>query len=492
MSEDKETQKGEEKRWYEGLAGDIRDKAITGVIFAAFAIMVAYFIEAPLKNCTEEFDRISNKVINAGTLYSQEKYKESLGEYENSRKEIDEKMRGCLLCEGKYTKLYGQVLIGIGDCYGNISENDITKDSIRSSKKAYENALKTLGGNITNSEKAKITNNIGVAYLELSRFEDTKDNLDLAIKAFRFGLTLWGKESNRIEEGKTLYNLGISLLKISEFTQRQRNLDDARNTLEQAKEKFKDVSPLEYAQSLDGLASVYVALSDITNKEGNLGKASEKYKESLKAFPIEKDLVLYGIVEANLGSVYASLYEITKNKADRDNSSESFENAAVVFKGIDNPYYYAQVKYMLADSYVKMSRVEYAYIWNALEACNEAMSKLNLGNYPVDCAETLRIRGDLYKALSAVSGAEDHFKEAIKSYKEASLIFDDFPYKYAEIQEDLGDTYLAYSYIRDTVDNRKNAAECYWNALKIYANSKEPEDRFAFERVTDKKGAIPK
>ena len=75
-------------------------------------------------------------------------------------------------------------------------------------------------------------------------------------------------------------------------------------------EKF----PQDYAMTQTNLGSAYRGLSEVRDKEANLGLAINAHKESLKVYTFERFPQYYAMTQMNLGNAYL-VFELKHTKA---------------------------------------------------------------------------------------------------------------------------------------------------------------------------------
>ena len=99
----------------------------------------------------------------------------------------------------------------------------------------------------------------------------------------------------------TQNNLGIAYTALSQIREREDNLQKAINAFKEAlKMNTIDDNPINYAATQNNLGGAYVALSKVRENENNLQKAINAFEEALKVYTIESYPIDYAITQNNL------------------------------------------------------------------------------------------------------------------------------------------------------------------------------------------------
>ena len=72
--------------------------------------------------------------------------------------------------------------------------------------------------------------------------------------------------------------------------------------------------PINYAMTQNNLGNAYRTLSEVRDKESNLEKAIEAYREALKVRTVESYPIDYATTQNNLGNAYRTLAVAWYNK----------------------------------------------------------------------------------------------------------------------------------------------------------------------------------
>jgi tetratricopeptide (TPR) repeat protein len=233
-------------------------------------------------------------------------------------------------------------------------------------------------------EKAHMDIEWGMERLEAENYEKAITNFENALMILPDG-----SEASV----STRYNLSIALINC-QTGDREANLDKAIQSYNKILPLLKDKNLVSYARVLNNLGVSYSDLSEVKDKEDNLGCAFKAYQAALKVYTFEKSPQNYAMTQTNLGSAYRSLSE-ARDKEDN--------------------------------------------LGRAIKACQEALKVCTFEKFPQDYAMTQMNLGSAYGGLSEVRDKESNLGLAINAYQEALKIytFEKFPQYYEKIKENL-------------------------------------------------------
>jgi tetratricopeptide (TPR) repeat protein len=319
--------------------------------------------------------------------------------------------------------------------------------SIKSSIRAYEEALKVYTFDEFPYDYAMTQNNLGVAYQKLSIIEDKVENCNKAIMAYD------------------------EALKVHTFDKR----------------------PYDYAMTQNNLGSAYGTLSEVKDKADNCNKAINAFHEALTVYTIKKYPYNYAMTQNNLGNAYCGLSIVedkVEDKAKNHNKAIMAYNEALAVYTIKKcPYNYAMTQNNLGVAYRELSIVkdkaeDKAKNYNkAIMAYDEALKVYTFDEFPYYYAGTQNNLGVAYQELSIVEGKAENCSKAINAYEKALKVytFDEFHCNYAMTQNNIGVAYGILSEVADKVENLKKAINAFDEALKVYNPKDFPYD---YEGVT--------
>ena len=90
----------------------------------------------------------------------------------------------------------------------------------------------------------------------------------------------------------------------------------------------------------NNLGIVYGKLSEVREKEGNLIKAIDGYKEALKIYTPERYPLDYAETQNNLGIAYRGLSEVRDKKGNLERAIEAYDEALRIYTKVKYPLDY--------------------------------------------------------------------------------------------------------------------------------------------------------
>jgi tetratricopeptide (TPR) repeat protein len=160
-------------------------------------------------------------------------------------------------------------------------------------------------------------------------------------------------------------------------------------------------------------------MSKINDKNTNLDKALQAYKNALKINTIDKSPRDYAKIQNELGGAYVALSTINANVADSSNSNHS----------------------------IYETKTKNLNLKNATNAYREALKIFTLKDYPFDYAKTKNNLGECYRELSELQDQESNLKKSIACFEEALKVFEieTYPKQHQEVKSNLNLAQLQHS-----------------------------------------------
>ena len=317
------------------------------------------------------------------------------------------------------------------------------------------------------------------------------------------GLELLREKNASPEYAKYQCELGFAYWKLSEARDKEANLNRAIDAYKEALKVYnsKEFPQQDYDLALTqhNLASAYAYLSDVRDKEVNLNKAIDAYNEALKARTLEQFPQGYAVTQNGLGAVYWMLSKSRDKEANLTKAIDAYNKALKVGTFEKSPQYYASFQHNLGVAYQMLSKVKDKEINlnKAIDAYNEALKVGTFEKFPQDYALFRTDLGNAYQGLSEVKNKEVNLNKAIDAYNEAlkARTLEQFPQGYADTQKDLGNAYKRLSEVRDKEANLNKAIDAYNKALRVTRKDARPgnfvEASHGIALVLQKKGDIP-
>jgi hypothetical protein len=201
--------------------------------------------------------------------------------------------------------------------YGNLLENLSRISNRVNYVKESQNAFKTVLLFFTLEEYpyeyAMVQNNLGLSYESLSKEENSKDSLMNAIKCYNESLKVRTREKYPFEYSTTQNNIGVALLWQATMSKptNKKLLLDSKKAFEKSLETINPgTKPIDYAGYSHNLASLYLCLSDLEDKERNLRNSINANEAALKVLKEDKYSYKYKIIKKDLEIANNKLSEI--------------------------------------------------------------------------------------------------------------------------------------------------------------------------------------
>ena len=341
----------------------------------------------------------------------------------------------------------------------------------------FEEALKILP---EGSEASVYTHcNLGIALIQCQT-GDREANLNKAIHSYNKILFLL-KDKHIVNYYNALNNLGASYSDLSEIRDKEFNLGLAIKAFQESlKVRTFEKFPQDYAMTQMNLGLAYCGLSEVRDKESNLGIAIKACQEALKVYTFEKFPQDYATTQMNMGNAYGGLSEVKDKKANLGLAIKAYQESLKVLTFEKSPQNYTKTQMNLGVAYCGLSEVrdKKANLGLAIKAFQEALKVYTFEKFPQDYAKNQMNLGNAHGELSEVRDKEDNLGLAINAYQESLKVctFEKFPQDYAKTQMNLGVIYRRLSEVRDRETNLGLAIKAYQEALKVFTFEKFPRD----------------
>lgn len=237
-------------------------------------------------------------------------------------------------------------------------------------------------------------------------------------------------------------------------------------------------NPQEYAEIVLKMATIYVKLAKVINKEENSLKAIALFDEVAKKLNGEKHLLLRAAAFKGIGNAYMLIAKVRDMEKNSPKAINALDEAIKIYKKEEYPIEYADAQYCKAINYINMinSKDAKANLQKALSACDEALSAIRIKNDPVRYSLVRYCQGLANEGFYIISYDGDFIKKALDSYNEALKIISRKvePNTYACIKSHIGQIYQDMAYMNPNSDNLEAAIKCYNDALEVLTATKNP------------------
>ena len=188
-------------------------------------------------------------------------------------------------------------------------------------------------------ERAEVLSVRGTERLDAKNFEGAIKDLEDAIEILPEGSEAWASAN---------FNLGFALI---EFPRGDRETN-LRKAIESYKNYLslytKDRDAVRYAGTQNNMGVAYWGLSEVRDREKNLKKAIEAYEQALIVRTFKKFPQGYAMTQNNLGNAYADVAEVRDREENLKKAIEAYKEALKVRKKETLPIPFAETSYNLA------------------------------------------------------------------------------------------------------------------------------------------------
>ncbi len=293
------------------------------------------------------------------------------------------------------------------------------------------------------------------------------------------------KEESKEEKAKLFIELGNNYLLLSERDDPRNNLTNALIAFDEAEKLSESEFVKDNVEYMKGF--LFFKLAFIEDRNYNLTKSVEHYKNALRFRTKEKNPYKYASLRYNLGNAYLSLRD-GNEKENILRAIDEFNEAYEIRKEQKNSLEFGVISNALGLSYLMLSEITndpkeaVSYLINALSYFSDAGEVFVKDKYPIDYAMIHNNLGVCFTRLAFLGkDKEKNFKEGIKHYKKSLEVYteNDFPDDYGTTMYNIGLAYHNLSKIAPMplkAEHLKNAEE----HLKASANTFTGADRTDF------------
>ena len=239
----------------------------------------------------------------------------------------------------------------------------------------------------------------------------------------------------------------------------------------------------DYVDCQGNLATAYLKLSEIRNKEVNLKRAIKGFKEMFKVYTVDAFPEKYATTQNNLGNAYGGLAEVRDKENNLDEAIKAYEEALKVRTFEALPVDYAQTQNNLGIAHRNLAgvRSREKNLGDAIKSYKEALKVLTYDALPVQYATTQNNLGVAYRNLANVRDRENNLGEARKAYEEALKVrtFEAFPVDYATTKLNIGLLYFDTSRLhaekgdaKRAIDSLKESEAAFTDGLEVFKKEK--------------------
>ena len=329
-----------------------------------------------------------------------------------------------------------------------------------------------------------IYNIIASLHESLAEKEKKSNNIPKTILNYRTAIKLYErtkKDAEPSEVANSNFRLGAAYQLLSDVLDKEINLGEAIKAFEKALTvQTKDAFPIDYARTQNNLGYAYSELSEVRAKESNVREAIKAFEKALTvqtkdAFPID-----YARTQNNLGGAYSRLSGVRAKESNVREAIKAFEKALTVFTKDSFPVEYAATQNNLGNAYVDFSEVRNneSNVREAIKAFEKALVVYTKDAFPIKYAMTQNNLGIAYGRFSSVNAKELNVRKAIKAFKRALAVQtkDAFPVEYAKRQINLGNAYIKLAELENNEKNIGKAIKAYKEALAVYTEDAFPNN----------------
>ena len=311
-------------------------------------------------------------------------------------------------------------------------------------------------------KRAEVLSVRGTERLEAEKYEGAIEDLEAAVEILPEGSEAWTSAN---------FNLGITL---GEFPRGDREAN-LRRAIESYKNYLslytRDKYPEQYARAQNNLGVANSDLGDIRNMDENLKLAIDAYHEVLSVYTFEKFPQDYAMTQNNLGIAYRGLAEVRDKDGNLNKAIAAYEKALKVRTSKKFPQGYAQTQNNLGIAYWGLSDIRHKEknLNKAIKAYEQALRVYTFEKFPQYYAATQNNLGEAYRRFAGVRDKKKNLSKAIEAYEHALRIytFEEFPQDYAMTQNNLGNAYTCLAAVRDREENLQKATEAFGEALRV-------------------------
>ncbi len=353
-------------------------------------------------------------------------------------------------------------------------------------KSALQSLRESIDKEESPSEKAKLYVTLGNTYLLLSEWENQKDNLLSALVSFDDAANLMrNPEILEIVENMK----GFVFFKLAFIEDRDENL---RKSIEHYKNslkfRVKDKNPYKYASTKYNLGNAFLSLRDGNDRE-NIMQAIEEFQKAYEVRKEQPNSVEFGVITNAMGLSYLMLSEIAgdarESAAFLVKAVSYFDAASRIFTLDKHPVDYAMIHNNIGVCFTKLAMLGVEKEKNLSEGIRHYKDALNVytrEDFLEDYGTTLYNMGVAYHNLSKIvpmPGKSEYLKEAEKYLRESADTFDSDLYidAFARGKYNLGVVYKDLAALYKNDDFLSKELFAFTDALKGFSESKQP---FAF------------
>ncbi len=332
-------------------------------------------------------------------------------------------------------------------------------------------------------ERAKLFIELGNNYLLLSEREDSRDNLVNALIAFGEAEKLSASEfvKDNVENMK-----GFLFFKLAFIEDRNYNLERAIEHYKNAlKFRTKDKNPYKYASLKYNLGNAYLSLRNGKEKE-NLLRAIDEFNEAYEIRKERKNSLEFGVISNALGLSYLMLSELASNPEESVtylmNALSYFGDSAKIFVKDEYPVDYAMIHNNLGVCYTRLALLgedKEKNFKRGIEHYKKSLEIYTENDFPDDYGTTVYNIGLAYHNLSKIApmpykgeylkSAESHLKDSVNTFTGA-----DKTNSYSRANYNLGVVYKDLAEIYKKREFLEKELEAFVNALEGFDEEKTP------------------
>ena len=358
---------------------------------------------------------------------------------------------------------------------------------IKKSISELEESIRVLREEISKEEnkeeKAKLFIELGNNYLLLSEREDPRDNLVNALVAFGEAEKL----SNSVFVMENVENMkGFLFFKLAFIEDRNYNLKKAIEHYKNAlKYRTRETKPYQYASLRYNLGNAYLSLRD-GNERNNILRAIEEFNEAYKIRSKQKNSLEFGVISNALGLSYLMLSEIANDPKEAatylSEALSYFAESADVFTKEEYPVDYAMIHNNLGVCFTRLALLGKDRKKNFEEGIEHYKKSLEVyteNDFPDDFGTTMYNIGIAYHNLSKIVPMPykgEYLKNAEKHLKSSADVFTgtEKTDSFSRSNYNLGAVYKDLAEIFKKKEFLEKELEAFKNALEGFDDEKTP------------------
>ncbi len=332
------------------------------------------------------------------------------------------------------------IQVALGNVLAEYGTHSMDTEALRTSAKAYREALRAYSKHDDLPRRLEIQNYLGSVLRRLGQSDVNR--LEEAIVVYKDALSHTSPKAEPLGWGALQNNMGIALHLLGKYRADEPLLRQAvaaqRISL---RYPARELDSTEWALRQNSLGNTLVTLGALKQDPQLIVEAIEAYRVALEEEPKDTAPMYWAMTQNNLGIALFEVAQLHKSTKELAMSQAALDMAATIYTRDRSPERWATTTHNLALIQLIQSYIEHdvGHLKKAVALCNLVLEERSRTRFPVQWAETQTLLGEVFSAFVELEKDRKYLGEASRAFNAAAEVYTkkDFPHQFLVIQHEL-------------------------------------------------------